>query len=125
MRFVLKDCLVIAVMLCCLEQIPMPKTADGERPILKAIATADYELKLKGLDVTTLELVSAKRFQTESNDLVQSTAQDPYSKNLLSRLRGKTYWLIYYVPKKDQLGGDIGVFIDAETWNVIDLYRGR
>lgn len=50
---------------------------------------------------------------------------DEGSRQLASKLKGRVYWLIYYRSRKSELGGDVAVFVDASSGEVIDIYRGR
>lgn len=72
-----------------------------------------------------LELVTAKKFDTAWNDVVPTSPSDSAHEALLSKLEDRTYWLIYYRSRTSKLGGDVAVFVDAETADVIHVYRGR
>lgn len=40
-------------------------------------------------------------------------------------LAGRTYWMVSYHPVATQLGGDLAVFIDYETHEILTDYRGQ
>ena len=42
-------------------------------------------------------------------------------KEFRDKLRDKVYWVVYYSPRGRVYDGDIGVFIDAETGEIIVL----
>jgi hypothetical protein len=101
--------------------------ADVVRPgagmdISRAIAIADGSLGDQGRP-SELELVTAKLYSTPTNEITKgrSSRNDDLSKKLI----GKTYWMIYYRSRTSDLGGDVGIFVDATDGRVIHIYRGK
>ena len=41
------------------------------------------------------------------------------------KMAGKKYLAGYFRPKQQQLGGDLFVFVDARTGDILDVVRGR
>jgi hypothetical protein len=72
-----------------------------------------------------LELVTAKRYSTPANDALPKNPETGSHRALAAKLADRSYWLIYYRPRAEVLGGDVSVFIDAATNEVIHVYRGR
>lgn len=107
------------------ETIAAPCENGGCVDILRAIEIANGSIGLSPEESRALEISSAKRFLTPRNDLVPDNAIGLYWKALTSKLEGRVYWIIYYQPRVMQFGGDIAVFIDAETQEVIHIYRGE
>ena len=63
--------------------------------------------------VQELELVSAKKYSSRSDD---SVAQRNHAEELANR----TYWMVYYIPKGHRgFGGAFTVFVDATSMEVI------
>jgi hypothetical protein len=79
-------------------------------------------------DAASYELTMVKRFSAPNNDLIPIRKTLPptkYEERILKKLQGRRYWIVYYVTRGAEMGGDIGIFIDAATGDVIDIYRGR
>jgi hypothetical protein len=91
--------------------------------INKAISIAERARKAE--QQTDLELQSAKRYSDPSNEVVPKRPVDTSSRRLSAKLKNRTYWMIHYRPRTAELGGDVVVFIDASTGDIIDVYRGR
>jgi hypothetical protein len=101
--------------------------ADAMRPeagidVMRAIAIADGALGDHGRPAD-LELVTAKLYWTTTNEITK--ARTAGADDLTRKLSGKTYWMIYYRSRTSDLGGDVGVFVDASDSRVIHIYRGR
>jgi hypothetical protein len=45
--------------------------------------------------------------------------------NIESRLKGRKYWAVYYEPKPLQCGGDLFIFVDSQTGEVITTLAGQ
>ena len=51
--------------------------------------------------------------------------ESEFGQDVKKKLDNKKYWAVYYQPKRTQLGGDLFVFIDKETKEVITVIRGQ
>jgi hypothetical protein len=94
----------------------------------QAIEVADRAIAADAPDRHDLRVVMAKRFSTPHNDLIpirQSLKPTEYERKILEHLKAREYWCVYYVSKTADSGGDIGIFVDAKSGEVIDIYRGR
>jgi hypothetical protein len=91
----------------------------------RAIEIADGSVKSNGIDRASLELVTAKQYVTPQNDVVPKNPTSARQRDLAKKLDGRSYWYVYYISPGAEMGGDVGVFIDARTGDVIDIYRGR
>jgi hypothetical protein len=90
----------------------------------KAISIANKEVE-RIKSQPALEVVAAKRLSNPWNDLVPKYSGDENARKLYSKLKHRTYWMISYRPRSAELGGDVIVFVDASTGEVIHVYRGR
>jgi len=43
----------------------------------------------------------------------------------LQHRKSQDYWAVYYGPLKEQLGGDLWVFVDRQTGEVLGTIRGK
>ncbi len=52
---------------------------------------------------------------------------DLLEKNLTikDKLKNKDFWAVYYDPKREQMGGDLWVFVDKKTGVIINILRGQ
>lgn len=91
----------------------------------RAIEIADGAVTSKGIDRASLELVTAKQLAVPFNDVVPRKPTSDAQRALAKKLEGRSYWYVYYVTPAAETGGDIGIFVDAKTGEVIDVYRGR
>lgn len=100
---------------------------DGNRriDIREAVKIAEEFLNNEGLIVERLELISAKKYSTAWNDLIPQKPRSETGASILAKLNGREYWLIYFLQKEDMLGGDIGIFVDAISGKVVDVYKGK
>ena len=51
--------------------------------------------------------------------------EDEFGREIKKKLDNKKYWAVHYNPKRAQLGGDLFVFVDKETKEVITVIRGQ
>jgi hypothetical protein len=93
--------------------------------IHKAISIADDRMARDADRPSSLELNFARRYSTPWNELVPKGTTDKYLQQIAAKLKDRRYWLVYYRSQKTELGGDIAVFVDASSGEVIDVYRGR
>jgi hypothetical protein len=91
----------------------------------RAIEIADGAVTSKGIDRSSLELVTAKQLSVPFNEVVPQKPTSDSQRALAKKLDGRSYWYVYYVTRAAEMGGDIGIFVDAKTGEVIDIYRGR
>ena len=59
------------------------------------------------------------------NAFLQSRKASGGLPDLEVKLHEREYVSVYYIPAKMQLGGDLWVFIDLKTGDVIDTLRGK
>lgn len=74
--------------------------------------------------------VRATRHSTPWNDCIPKETDTPYLKERMEKLKGKSYWAVYYYPDpgeggKGVKGGDFCVFVDAETGEVLTEVRWK
>jgi hypothetical protein len=93
--------------------------------IHKAISIADDTMAHETDRPSSLEVNFAKRYSTPWNELVPKGTTDKYLQQLAAKLKDRRYWLVYYRSQTTELGGDIAVFVDASSGEVIGVYRGR
>ena len=93
--------------------------------IHKAISIADDTMAHETDRASSLEVNFAKRYSTPWNELVPKGTTDKYLQQLAAKLKDRRYWLVYYRSQATELGGDIAVFVDASSGEVIGVYGGR
>jgi hypothetical protein len=71
------------------------------------------------------ELTAAKRYSNPWNDVVPVHPEGSYERDLYSKLQNRTYWMVYFAPADNALGGDVTIFIDASTGEIIAIHRGK
>ncbi|MHA1188074.1 MAG: hypothetical protein ACTSXA_12805 [Candidatus Heimdallarchaeota archaeon] len=73
--------------------------------------------------------VQVTKYETPWNPWLRKEYDDEYSSKRKKLLEGKEYWAVYFSIKKrkdiSHFGGDICVFIDIETGEIITNVRGK
>lgn len=118
---------VVFLMLVAAMGLPACGRASEKMPIdiHRAIEIAEGALASRNVDRANLELVSAKQYASPINDIVPRKPASDYQRALGKKLYGRRYWYVYYILPSAEMGGDVAVFIDARTGEVIEVYRGR
>lgn len=57
--------------------------------------------------------------------LPQEATDNTYVRERQDKLRGRQYWTVYFSPTGNVRGGDVAVFLDAGTREMITTYRGK
>jgi len=71
-----------------------------------------------------VEVITAKLFAMKHQDLtLENVPGDPEA--LLSKLKGKEYWLVQYRKWPIRLDGGLAVFVDSHSGEVISVSRDR
>ena len=91
----------------------------------RAIEIADGAVTSKGIDRSSLELVTAKQLSVPFNEVVPRKPTSESQRALAKKLQGRSYWYVYYVTPTAETGSDIGIFVDAKTGEIIEVHRGR
>lgn len=68
---------------------------------------------------------SCEKLNTPWNKWLAKEDDDEFTAPRKKLLEGKEYWAIYFSPKTKQFGGDIAVFVDAQTGKVLTDVRGK
>lgn len=88
----------------------------------KAIITSGKKVEELGYNLDDLEVIANEQnliwCQHRKNVSVDFGRLD-------KKLESRKYWAIYYRPKKSQFGGDLFIFIDKNTGEIIDYLRGQ
>jgi hypothetical protein len=94
--------------------------------IHKAISIANERIARDIGRSSNLEVNSAKRYSTQWNELIpKCPVGGGLQQQIATKLKDRVYWLVYYSSRAAELGGDVAVFVDASSGEVIDVYRGR
>lgn len=89
----------------------------------KAIEIANKEAKKIGYDIESMNVKTA-HYKTPSNEYLPDS-EEKYYVDRRSKLENKEYWAIYYFDPKLKKGGDICIFIDSSSGEVITSVRGK
>ncbi len=88
----------------------------------RAIITSGKKVEELGYNLDDLEVIANEQnliwCQHRKNVSVDFRLLD-------EELESRKYWAIYYRPKKSQFGGDLFIFIDKNTGEIIDYLRGQ
>jgi hypothetical protein len=90
---------------------------------------AEIKIKELGWEMTTEQVVevywSITPWDKQYPDFKDFYNASSYYSNFNNELKGRSYWSVYYHPKDRTVhGGGLCFFIDAETGEIIDIYRG-
>ncbi len=81
----------------------------------EVIRIADRAVRALRIDVTRL-----KSFIDDDNSIWQRYPVPPEYAAVAAKLKGRVYWAVYYRPEPTRFGGEIFVFVDRITGEVID-----
>ena len=59
------------------------------------------------------------------NEFFTKEDNSEYCSDRKKILEGKSYWAVYFYPKQNGKGGDICIFIDVASGQVLTMYRGK
>jgi hypothetical protein len=95
----------------------------------RAVEIATKELVKLGYDMHKMAM-RITRCGTPWNEWLPKDSTSEYVKERQKRLENREYWAVYCYPKPTSteelyLGGDICVFVDSKTGDVITTYRGK
>ena len=101
---------------------------------IKAIEIADKEAIKLGYKIDTMDM-EISLCNVPWNRYLSKARDDEYAVSRKNKLKNRKYWAIYYAPRhkesidSDEIiitaGGDVCIFIDADTGEVITNYRGK
>lgn len=89
----------------------------------KALEIANNKAIELGYDISEMN-IKIDKDHAEWDNYVKSGPISKYDMELLKKLEGKKYWIVRYIPKKIQFGGDLLVFIDKNSGEVISFLQG-
>jgi len=133
MKFMNKAKVLLAIFFClflinseCIPEIKeKPKNEGINMTLDEAKEVGKRELKKRGYPVEDMR-VEADEKNTAWQEFI---AKDPsiLQRQIVKRmnLEDKNYWVIYYAPKKIQLGGDAWVFVDKNEGKIIGVILGE
>ena len=88
------------------------------------LAIADQEAKKIGYDAEQMG-VSLDIYNSTWKDHVKTSERSGAIQEIEGKLSDRRYWAVYYSPLKEQFGGDLFVFIDRNTREVLGTLRGK
>ena len=89
------------------------------------LVIADAEAKRLGYDVDHMG-ISFDVYNSRWNERTANDAPDTAPAALLKKLEGRRYFAVYYsLMKEPMMGGDLFVFVDRNTSEVIGVLRGK
>ncbi len=91
----------------------------------KAKEKGKEELKTRGYPIENMSITADEENTSWQKFIVKnpSILQREIVKRM--NLEQKNYWVIYYAPKEEMLGGDAWVFVDVITGNIIGVILGE
>ena len=94
----------------------------------KAIEIANKEAKKLGYDIESMNIKITKH-NTPWNEYLPKESETEYDVERKKQLTNKEYWAVYYYPKQEKnypiLGGDICIFVDSSSGEIITNIRGK
>lgn len=117
--------LLIANFNSCRAKAEMKNIGGAMLDLNEAIEKSKEELNKRGY------IVEDMRVQADQNNTVwkEFVAGNPLvlQNEIVKRMKieEKTYWVIYYGPKKLIPGGDVWVFVDANNGEIIGVILGK
>jgi hypothetical protein len=91
----------------------------------QAIVIANDEVKKLEYEIANMG-VKATIHNEPWNPYLPKDSTSQYIKERKDKLSGKQYWAVYYSPKDPlRIGGDVCIFIDSQTGDVVTSYRGK
>lgn len=95
----------------------------------KAIKIANEEAKQLGYDLEIMS-VKATLYNTPWNEYLSKDSIDEYSVERRDKLKNRRYWAVYYYLDPEKVGtrykgGDLCIFIDSTTGEIITDIRGK
>jgi len=94
----------------------------------QAVEIANKEIEKLKYNVKDME-IKISRHSDPWNDYLPKEDNTEYFTTRKNKLSGKTYWAVYYSkaqkPGTRTFGGDICIFIDAKTGDVLTFCRGE
>lgn len=110
---------LIAVSGCKTEALRMNSISET-----KAIEIAKEEITNMGYEIAKMKM-EISRHDTIFNKWLPEKSQSEYIAERQEKLKGKEYWAIYFYRKDNVLGGDVCIFVDTVTGEVLANYRGK
>jgi hypothetical protein len=94
----------------------------------KAVEIANEEITILGYNLKNME-IRVSFHENPWNEYLPRNDTSKYVSVRKNKLEDKKYWAVYYFvkTKNDQItvGGDVCIFIDANTGEIITNYRGK
>ena len=88
------------------------------------LAIADKEAQKLGYDIERMG-VSLDIDNSTWRDDLKTSEQSGAIPQIEGKLKDRHYWAVYYSPLEEQLGGDVFVFIDRDTGEILGIVRGK
>jgi len=89
----------------------------------KALSIAQKEAKKLGYQTESMD-VEATLYKTHWNRILPKDSTDEYYLERQDKLKGRIYWAVYFSPS-GSLGGDVCIFVDSTTGEILTDYRGE
>ncbi len=95
----------------------------------RAEEIANNEAVKLGYDVKTM-VMKASHYNTPSNEYLPVENNEDYYADIRDKLKNKEYWAIYFRPDPEKVGkghkgGDLCVFLDASSGEILAVLRGK
>ena len=89
------------------------------------LAIADKEAQTSGYDIERMG-ISLDIYNSTWREHLRTSERSGAIGEIEGKLKDRQYWAVYYSPLKErQLGGDIFVFVDRNTGEILGTLRGK
>ncbi|MCZ6623713.1 MAG: hypothetical protein O7B35_05705 [Deltaproteobacteria bacterium] len=90
----------------------------------RILSISDQEASRLKYDVDTMS-VSFNIHNSQWNRYLKSLEGIGGLPDVEDKLKGRDFWAVYYGPLKRQFGGDLWVFVDRDSTDIITVIRGE
>lgn len=108
--------------------VPLNSYAEMEIPHEKALNIAQIKANELGCDINVME-VEIYEYTTPWNNLLPKDSESEYVLERQKKLKNKSYYLIYFFHNIGDtniiLGGDLGIFVEKSSGEILSIYRGK
>ncbi len=132
-REIIKSIILLAFFVCFLSSVNTDahetENSMAKKPSISkedAIEIAKQEAIKWGFDVKTMKIKTSLHSVPWNSSLPKVPLQgDKDSVLHKKKLEGKVYWMVFLAPKKLMVGGNLSVFVDAQSGQILTAFGGE